>query len=105
MTEQVFTLPLTNVPQKFGITLGGRQVYLVGKYNEHCGWVLDIIDGITEEDLIACIPLVSGTDLLEQYEYLGIPGSLVIYTDGDQFADPTENNLGIECNLYYLVDV
>lgn len=105
MSEQVFTIPLTNIPQRFAIALGGRQLDLVSKWSEHSGWLLDFYDGVTDEALIAGIPLVAGADLLEQYEYIGIPGQLMVYTDGDQFADPTETNLGGEANLYYIVDV
>ena len=105
MAEQVFTVPLSNVPQKFGITLGGRKLDITGKWNEHSGWVLDLSDGVTSESIVAGIPLVSGCDLLSQYKYLSIPGSLIVYTDGEQFTPPDEFNLGKESNLYYVVDV
>jgi hypothetical protein len=51
------------------------------------------------------MPLVTGIDLLRQYRYLGIPGSMIVYTDGDPDAPPTLENLGNESNLYYVVDV
>lgn len=105
MTQQIFTIPLTPTPQKFNITLAGRQLTVVNVWNEHSGWAINIIDGITNEPLISNIPLVTGADLLAQYEYVGIPGSLVVYTDGEQFTPPTETNLGGQSNLYYVVDI
>jgi hypothetical protein len=105
MAEQVFTVPLTNVPQKFSIVLGGRQLVLVNKWNEDSGWLLDIYDGQANKPLIMAVPMIVGADLLSQYEYVGIPGSLIVYTDGNQFSDPTLSNLGGESNLYYLVNV
>lgn len=48
---------------------------------------------------------MSGADLLAQHEYIGIPGQLIVYTDGDEFSPPTLSNLGQEANLYYLVDI
>lgn len=105
MAEQIFVVPMTNVPQKFGVTLSGRQLDITSKWNEHAGWVADVADSVTDTPLITGIPLVVGADLLAQYEYVGIPGSLIVYTDGAQFTDPTEDNLGIESNLYYVVDV
>jgi hypothetical protein len=103
--EKLFTIPLISVPQTFNIVMGGRQLTLTSKWNENSGWLLDFYDGVTTDPLVMAVPLVTGANLLEQYEYLGIPGALVVMTDGDEFAEPTETNLGSEANLYYLVDV
>lgn len=106
MSDQVFKIPLTNVPQRFSIDLAGKSLIIISQWNEEMlAWVLDILDGDTEEPLVCCLPLISGADLLEQHEYLGIPGQLIVYTDGDETAPPTLENLGIEANLYYVVDV
>jgi hypothetical protein len=43
--------------------------------------------------------------LLEQFKHVGIPGKLLVYTDGDEFAPPTLENLGQEANLYYVAEV
>lgn len=68
------------------------------------GWELDIADqaGIS---IVAGLPLITGIDLLSGLEYLGINGSLWVYTDGDSFAVPTLDNLGVESNLYFTTDV
>jgi hypothetical protein len=48
--------------------------------------------------------LITGADCLSGLEYLGITGQLVVFTDGDELAVPTLENLGVESNLYFLTD-
>lgn len=105
MAESLFTIPLENVPQDFAITLSGTQYRIVCKWNEYCGWLVDFYDGVTEQPVVMAVPLVTGCDLFEQYRYLGFEGNAIVYTDGDQFAPPTLDNLGVESNLYLVVDV
>lgn len=103
--EQLFVIPLTNVPQRFTIELAGVAYIIVCKWNsEMPAWTLDIFDEVTSQPLIVNLPLVAGANLLEQFSHIGIPGKLLVYTDGDEFAPPTLDNLGQEANLYYLVD-
>lgn len=105
MTERLFVIPLDNVPQEFTITLGGRQLNMVSKWNPYCGWLLDIYDAVTESPLSMAVPLVTGCDIIGQLPQLDIPASLIVYTDGDQDAEPTQTNLGRESNLYALVNI
>ena len=105
MAETLFQIPLANIPQEFSITLAGIQYVVVSKWNEYSGWVLDFYDAITSLPIVMAIPLVVGADLFAQYKYLGLPGQAVVYTDGDQYAEPTMDNLGTASNLYLLVDV
>lgn len=105
MALNAFKIPLLNVPQTFAIGLNGKSYTIVCRYNtEMQSWLISMADGDTEENLFDSMPLVTGVNLLAQYAHLGIPGSLIVYTDGDEFAPPTESNLGVECNLYYLVE-
>lgn len=106
MAEQIFKIPLTNTPQRFAIELAGMSLIVVSRWNgEAPAWMLDFYDEASNEPLILSLPLVSGADLLYQHQHLGIPGQLIVYTDGDEFAPPTLENLGQEANLYYLVGV
>jgi hypothetical protein len=106
MAEQLFTIPLVNVPQRFTIELAGVAYIIVCKWNgEMPAWTLDILDEATSTPLIVNLPLVTGADLLSQFSHVGIPGQLFVYTDGDEFEPPTLDNLGQEANLYYLVNV
>lgn len=102
-----FLIPLENVPQVFEIALGGKNYLMTSKFNsaDEGGWVLDLQDAVTNEYLACNIPLITGADLLEGLEYLGIAGPLVVFTDGDDLAVPTLENLGVESNLYLLSDV
>lgn len=104
---ETFLIPLLNIPQDFNITLANRELRLVTKWNDSLegGWELDIYDGVTGESIIAGIPFVTGADLLAQYEYLNLNGKLIVYTDGDELAVPTLENLGVESNLYFQTEV
>lgn len=103
MAVKDFQLPLTNVPQSFQISLGGKDYTLTCKWNDSddAGWVLDFQDAVTGASIVAGIPLVTGANLLENLEYLGFGGALYVYTDGDATAVPTLDNLGVESNVYF----
>jgi len=100
-TTNNFIIPLVNTPQAFDITLG------VNDYNLTCYWCdiaqcwfLDIAD--TNDNSLACgLPLITGADMLAGLEYLEIPGKLICYTNGNEYAIPTLDNLGIDSNLYF----
>lgn len=103
---EVFTIPLSDIPQRFNIDLSGRSFIFITKFNtESNTWILDIADGETDAMLIACLPMVTGTNLLAAHGYLGIPGALVVATDGDDLAAPTQTNLGTSANLYYVTGI
>lgn len=105
MAVNAFKIPLINIPQRFAIDLAGKSYIVLCRYNtEMENWLISMQDGDTEADIFDSVPLVTGVDLLAQYAHLGIPGSLIVYTDGNEFAPPTEFNLGRECNLYYVVE-
>ncbi len=105
MALNAFRIPLMNIPQKFAIDLNGRSFVMECKYNpEEVSWNISLFDGDTAETIFTNMPLVTGVDLLKQYAHLGIDGSFIVYTDGNQFTVPTETNLGAESNLYYLVE-
>lgn len=103
----VFLIPLVNNPQTFGITLADTDYTMTCKWNDapDAGWVLDFTNATTGEVVVCNIPLITGVDLLDGLEYLGFQGNLIVYTDGDQTAVPTLDNLGVEANLYFSTDV
>jgi hypothetical protein len=57
-------------------------------------WILDIVG------LVCGIPLLTGQDLLAQYDYLGLNFIMFCGVDGDQSADPTFETLGITSHLW-----
>lgn len=103
----VFQIPLVNTPQQFEISLAGVDYIMTNKWNPSAegGWVLDIADALTSTPIACNIPLITGADLLDGLEYLGINGQLFVLTDGDQLAVPTLDNLGVESFVYFSTEV
>lgn len=102
----LFKIPLSNEPQTFQIALAGKEYACTCKYNytDEAGWILDFADAESGVPIVANIPLVTGVDLLDGLTYLGFGGKLYVKTDGDDFAVPTLENLGVESNLYFEVE-
>lgn len=97
-----FKIPLTPEPQTFFISLAGVKYRLTLRFRAatDAGWVLDIADA-QGAPLVEGIALVTGTDLLAPYAYLGIGGKLVVRSDADPDAVPTFANLGVGSQLYF----
>lgn len=102
-----FLIPLRNIPQSFDIALAGVNYIMTCRWNdaEEGGWVLDLANADSGDPIVANIPLITGADCLAGLEYLGINGQMVVFTDGNELAPPTLDNLGGESNLYFLTDV
>lgn len=101
----LFQIPFSNIPQRFSIELGGVLYNLVNRWNpmEEGGWLIDIFDA-DEQPLVMNLPLVTGADLFGQHKHLGLPGELIVYTDGEESALPTLENLGTESNAWLVTE-
>lgn len=64
-------------------------------------WVVDIAD-VDGNPLLNGVPIITGADLLGQFEYLGFEGQLIAQTDGDPMAVPTFENLGQQGHVYFI---
>ncbi len=99
----VHEIPLSPNPQTFRIQLAGVTylVQVIWRDTSEGGWFLDLStnDGAP---IVQGISIVTGADLLEQYAYLGIGGSLVVQTDHDVDAAPTYENLGQASHLFFV---
>lgn len=105
MAQRFFRIPLVNTPQVFTISLAGRAYRMISRYNPAMqAWQLCMSDAITREPILRCLPLVTGADLLEQFHHLGIPGTLFCFTEGEQDAPPTLENLGVQGLVYYVLE-
>lgn len=95
-------VPLSHEPQNFSIALGLTTYNMVLFWNSNAlgGWTININDS-NDVPIVQGIPLVTGSDLLAQYGYLGFAGELVAYTDGNPLAPPTYTNLGEQSHLYF----
>jgi hypothetical protein len=98
-----FEIPLSPSPQKLHIALSGVDHTLWLYWNTAAElWFLDIGD-TNETPLLQGLALVTGSNLLAQFAYVGISGGLAVATDGDPTAVPTFTNLGVHSHLYYVV--
>jgi hypothetical protein len=97
-----FEIPLSPDPQTFVIALGGIEYRLRLTYQDADGggWVIDLSDN-QGGALVQGIPLVTGADLLEQYQYLGIGGALYVQGSPDPDSVPTFENLGNDSILFW----
>lgn len=100
-----YQIPLSGNPESFQITLAGVNYLLTVKWNDaaDAGWEFDLAYADTNEPIVAGQPLITGNDCLAGLEYLGIGGMFVVYTNGDEAAVPTFENLGTQCNLFFVV--
>ena len=99
----IFSIPLIAAPQTFTITLVGVTYTMSLAYQnvDQGGWTLSIADA-NGNPIITGIPLVTGADLLAQYAYLGIGGSLYVQTSSDPDAVPTFAGLGTSSLLLFV---
>ena len=100
-----YLIPLIQGPQSFQITLAGVNYILTVKWNDStdAGWQFDLQNADTNDYILAGQPFITGANLLANLDYLAIRGMLIVYTNGDETAVPTFDNLGSESNLYFVV--
>ncbi len=102
-----YLIPTQPQAQQMQITLGTVAYNLVLRWNvPNNSWMMDILDD-SGNQILSGVPLVTGEDLLSQFAYLEIGGSigageLQVQTTSDTFAVPTYANLGTDGNLYWL---
>lgn len=102
----VYNIPLSPQPQVFSIELAAITYRLRFYWNdaENGGWIMDIASS-TDIPIVQGIPLVTGTDLLAQYNYLGFGGAIFVQTPSDEMEPPTFSNLGVGSFLLFLTTV
>jgi len=100
-----YEIPLQPSALDLAVQLAGVSYNLHVVWNSMaCYWVLDISDD-NNVLIVGGIPLVTGADLLEQYQYLDIGGGLICLTDGALDPPPTYTNLGSTGHLYFFTTV
>jgi hypothetical protein len=97
-----FEIPLSPQPKTFSIPLNGVTYSITLFWNQAVAcWMINLANA-DNVMIIAGIPLVTGIDLLYQYAYLGIGGSLVAQTDSGTDDIPTLTNLGTTSHLFFV---
>lgn len=102
-------VPLQPMPQSFSITLAGVEYNLTVYWNDTLygggladpNWLLDIADQ-NDAPIVTAIPLVTGCNLLEQFDYLQLGGGLVVQSSQDPDLVPDFASLGSTGNLYFV---
>ncbi|WP_406947986.1 phage baseplate plug family protein [Raoultella terrigena] len=98
----VSEIPLSPENQSFSISLAGKSFQMAVTWRA-AFWCLDIMDS-SGGDLIKGVPLITGADLLAQYDYLGLGFSLYVDCDNPANENPTETDLGIYSHLYAVTE-
>lgn len=101
----VYEIKLTPDPQVIVVQFPSGTFYelrFLYQFTPDDCWTVDIND-ISGNPIVCGIPLVTGADLLAQYEYLGFGCSLYCTTDGDVTAVPKFYNLGDTAHLWMSV--
>ncbi|WP_036771777.1 phage baseplate plug family protein [Photorhabdus australis] len=98
----IVEIPLSPINQQFDIQLDGINYKMRLIWRDIAGWILDIMTP-DSEPIVTGLPLVFGTNLLEQYRHLGFNGSLIFYGDINQ-EKSFRNNLGKEDKLYFVIN-
>lgn len=95
-------IPLSADNQQFSIAIEGASYKMAVTWREPV-WCLDLLrDDSTP--LALSMPMVSGTDLLAQYDYLDLGFALVVGTDIAGQDNPTKTDLGITSHLYVVTE-
>lgn len=99
----VFEIPFVpGTPQTMQISLAGIVYGIKVRWCDPAScWTMDISDA-NGNPIIQGVPIITGADLLSQFEYLGIGGALIAQTDTDADAVPTFDNLGSQAGLYFV---
>ncbi len=103
MTAAIYEIPTSPEAQTFQIALNGVTYQLTLRWIEaQLSWNLDIASD-SNVPILTGLPVQPGVDLLAQYAYLGIGGSIVVSNDAVQADPPSYDGLGLTGHLYYLV--
>lgn len=98
-----YEIPLSPAPKRFLISLSGVTYLLQFMYRDAPmgGWVMDVSDNLGNPMAFG-IPLVTGENVLQQFDYLGFQGEMWVSSDGDRDTLPTFENLGVGSHLYWI---
>lgn len=98
-----YEVPLSPQAQAFTISIADVSYRFTVRWCAFAAaWLLDISD-VNAEPMVQSLPLVCGTDLLEQYQHLEFGFQLFAQTDFASSTPPTFENLGVTGRLYAVI--
>jgi len=95
-------IPLSPDNQLFSYAIRGVSYQFRVLWRGDC-WILDISDS-NDVLIIGGIPLVTGVNLMEQHQYMGLGFGLVVICDVSGQDYPTETDLGSLSHLYVITE-
>lgn len=99
---QGYEIPLSPDNQAFNIMLGNVTYKLQVKWLDFA-WVLDLMDSSGRE-IVSGIPMVTGGNLLAQWDYLNLGFALEMACDDVKQDYPTKTDLGLRSHLYVITE-
>lgn len=100
----VYEIPLSPQPQTFNIALAGTTYGFAVTWNaQNASWIIGITDA-SGNPILSGIPMVTGVDLLEQFQHLNFGFALVAQTDNSPDTVPAYDNLGVTSHLYAIAN-
>lgn len=97
-----YEIPTQPRNQSFRISLNDVEYQVIQRWNASINaWVINVnmTDG---SPLVHGIALVTGVDLLSQFEHLGLGGAIVVQSDTSVDAVPDYETLGSTGHLYFV---
>lgn len=99
-----YKIPINNAPNasySFRISLQNntvnRDLRIKLRYLDFYDvWMMDVYDDSTKKVLVVDIPMVPGTDLLGQYQYLGIGSAFLLNVRNSALMQPDNKSLGVD---------
>jgi len=95
-------IPLSADNQQFTLSINGATYNMRILWRGNC-WVLDLHNS-SGSPLVQGVPLISGTNLLDQYRHLQLGFALAVACDNPQQEYPTQYDLGRTSHLYLVTE-
>lgn len=102
-TAYLFEIPLKPMSQTLNITIN-KKVYCLRIIWRGTGYVLDILDE-NMKSILCGLSLVTGADILDQFDYINFGFGLIVVTDIDASLVPTYFTLGVSSHLDFFYEV
>lgn len=98
-----YALPLQPQNSEMDISLAGVVYHLRVKWNATSVCWIFYLEDASGTPILSGIPVVTGCDLLEQYQYLGVGGALIAQSTNNPDLVPSFLTLGTTGNVYFIV--